>query len=213
MPPRPTTSATAALNNVDQRSVIDAGFLELTRLGELPRDDPDVQASLSVVDSVLECQTASGPGWHRYGIKASGATDGYGDCYEPDPTNCSPTGEPWFTHGRGSGHLWPLLDGERAEQDLQAGDTAGAAAPGDRRCSGWPGAWACARAGLGGPRHVPASPYGSDPTTASIGFINGKAAGSADAADLGPGPVPAAGARPRRPGACSTSRRSRATGT
>jgi glucoamylase len=27
--------------------------------------------------------------------------------------------------------------------------------------------------------NVPASPYGSDPTTASIGFVNGKAAGSA----------------------------------
>ncbi len=93
-----------SIPNVDQRSVVDAGFLELTRLGELPADDPDVQASLRVVDSVIESRTASGPGWHRYGIKASGATDGYGDCYVPDPTNCSPNGEPWFTHGTGSGH-------------------------------------------------------------------------------------------------------------
>jgi glucoamylase len=48
-----------------------------------------------VVDSVLESQTASGPGWHRYGVKAgqlgqpAGGTDGYGDCYVPDPTSCS----------------------------------------------------------------------------------------------------------------------------
>jgi hypothetical protein len=28
------------------------------------------------VDSVIGSQTSSGPGWHRYGIKASGATDG-----------------------------------------------------------------------------------------------------------------------------------------
>jgi glucoamylase len=167
-----------SLNNVDQRSVIDAGFLELTRLGELSPRDSDVQASLRVVDSVLESHTASGPGWHRYGIKASGATDGYGDCYEPDPTNCSPTGEPWFTQAVGSGHLWPLLDGERAEQDLQAGDYSSAAglAVTLQRMT-----W-----GLGyvpeqvwEDPDVPPSPYGSDPTTASIGFINGKAAGSA----------------------------------
>ena len=54
-----------SLSNVDQRSVIDAGFLELTRLGELPATDSDVQTSLGVVDSVLETHTASGPGWHR----------------------------------------------------------------------------------------------------------------------------------------------------
>ncbi len=167
-----------SLTNVDQRSVIDAGFLELTRLGELPASDADVQASLAVVDSVLKSETASGPGWHRYGVKASGSTDGYGDCYEPDPTNCSPTGEPWFTNSVGSGHPWPLLSGERGEQELQSGQLAGAASLAlDMQRMSW---------GLGlDPEQAwedpdyPASPYGSDPTTASIGFVNGKAAGSA----------------------------------
>jgi glucoamylase len=167
-----------SLNNVDQRSIIDAGFLELTRLGELPATDPDVRASLRVVDAVLKSRTASGPGWHRYGIKANGSTDGYGDCYVPDPTNCSPTGEGWFTHAVGSGHLWPLLDGERAEQDLQTGATAAASrlAATFQRMT-----W-----GLGYvPEQVwedpntPASPFGADPTSASIGFVNGEAAGSA----------------------------------
>ncbi|HTU97547.1 MAG TPA: glycoside hydrolase family 15 protein [Solirubrobacteraceae bacterium] len=167
-----------SLNNVDQRSIIDAGFLELTRMGELSATDPDVKASLKVVDSVLESQTASGPGWHRYGIKAKGSTDGYGDCYVPDPTSCSPTGEGWFPNAVGSGHLWPLLDGERAEQDLQAGQTAAASslAATFQRMT-----W-----GLGYvPEQVwedpntPASPFGANPTTASIGFTNGKAAGSA----------------------------------
>ncbi len=167
-----------SIASVDQRQVIDAGFLELTRLGELPATDPDVQASLGVVDSVLERPTASGPGWHRYGIKATGSTDGYGDCYVPDPTNCSPTGAPWFPKAVGSGHLWPLLDGERAEQDLQTGDTADSAglAVTLQRMT-----W-----GLGyvpeqvwEDPNVPASPFGSDPTTASIGFTNGQAAGSA----------------------------------
>ena len=167
-----------SLSHVDQRSIIDAGFLELTRMGELSARDPDVRASLHVVDSVLESQTASGPGWHRYGIKADGATDGYGDCYVPDPTTCSPTGEPWFTHAVGSGHLWPLLTGERAEQDLQSGDRAAASGLAvDFQRMTW---------GLGYvPEQVwedpdtPASPFGADPTTASIGFSNGKAAGSA----------------------------------
>ncbi len=167
-----------SIASVDQRQVIDAGFLELTRLGELPATDPDVQASLGVVDSVLERHTASGPGWHRYGIKATGSTDGYGDCYEPDPTDCSPTGAPWFPKGVGSGHLWPLLDGERAEQELQTGDSADSAslAVTLQRMT-----W-----GLGyvpeqvwEDPDVPASPFGSDPTTASIGFTNGQAAGSA----------------------------------
>ena len=38
------------LSNVDQRDVIDASFLELTRLGELAPDDPAVEESLPVVD-------------------------------------------------------------------------------------------------------------------------------------------------------------------
>jgi glucoamylase len=167
-----------SLSHIDQRSIIDAGFLELTRMGELSARDPDVLASLHVVDSVLESQTASGPGWHRYGITADGATDGYGDCYVPDPTTCSPTGEPWFTHAVGSGHLWPLLTGERAEQDLQSGDRAAASGLAvDFQRMTW---------GLGYvPEQVwedpdtPASPFAADPTTASIGFSNGEAAGSA----------------------------------
>ncbi len=156
---------------------MDAGFLELTRLGELPASDSDVTASLNIVDSILERQTPSGPGWHRYGVQANGSTDGYGDCYQPGPTSCSPSGAPSY-HGVGSGHLWPILDGERAEQELQTGDRAGAeslAATMDHM------SW-----GIGlMPEQVwedpdiPAAPYGSNPATASIGFIDGKAAGSA----------------------------------
>ncbi len=166
-----------SLNNVDQRSVVDAGFLELARLGELPASDSDVASSLKIVDSVLERQTPSGPGWHRYGVQANGSTDGYGDCYEPDPTSCSPSGGPSY-NGVGSGHIWPILDGERAEQQLQTSDRAGAetlAATMDRM------SW-----GIGlmpeqvwEDPNIPAAPYGSNPATASIGFIDGKAAGSA----------------------------------
>lgn len=167
-----------SLNHVDQRSVIDAGFLELTRLGELPAGDSDVRASLRVVDAVLRAHTNSGPGWHRYGIRARGSTDGYGDCYEPDPTKCSPTGAPWYANFVGSGHPWPLLSGERAEQELQRHDVAGAAAlAADMRRMSW-GLGLVPEQAWEDPR-VPASPYGSNPKSASIGFYNGKAAGSA----------------------------------
>ena len=47
---------------LDQREVIDAGFLELVRLGELPVDDPDIARSLQVVDATIKSTTARGPG-------------------------------------------------------------------------------------------------------------------------------------------------------
>ena len=179
----PDTAETYDLGNgslsaVDQRRVIDAGFLELTRLGELPASDPDVLGSLRVVDSVIGSQTSSGPGWHRYGIKASDATDGYGDCYVPDPTDCSPSGAPWFPTAKGSGHLWPILDGERAEQDLQTG-SAGAAGSLLRAMQSMTSGLGMVPEQAWEDPAVAASPYGSDPATASIGFANGKPAGSA----------------------------------
>src|SRR5439155_12299733 len=66
----PNAAIAYNLNNggptLDQRQVIDAGFLELTRLGVFPPTDPDVVRSLPVVDATIRSDTASGPGWHRY---------------------------------------------------------------------------------------------------------------------------------------------------
>ncbi|MEV4257693.1 glycoside hydrolase family 15 protein, partial [Spirillospora sp. NPDC049652] len=162
----------------DQRRVVDAGFLELTRLGILPARDPDVLASLGVVDGVLRRTTPAGPGWYRYGTGTAGSEDGYGDCYEPDPTSCERTGRPWPPSNTGSGHLWPVLAGERAEQALQTGDT--------RTASGLLTAMHGMASGTGlvpeqawEDPDVPASPYGTDPATASIGFRDGGPAGSA----------------------------------
>src|SRR6476469_7278033 len=62
---------------LDQRQVIDAGFLELVRLGELSATDPDVTNSLKVVDATTEKTTPTSTGWLRYN------GDGYGDCYAP----------------------------------------------------------------------------------------------------------------------------------
>ena len=96
----------------------------------------------------------------------------------PDPTSCSPTGKPWFTHAVRLGPPVAAADGERAEQDLQSGDRAAASrlAVTLQRMT-----W-----GLG---YVPEQvwedpniaglPIRRDPATASIGFPNGKAAGSA----------------------------------
>ena len=167
--------------DADQRSVVDAGFLELTRLGALPANDPDVLGSLPVVDATIARTTPSGRSFYRYGTTQEGSEDGYGDCHVPDPTACSVEGKPWPSPpdvNRGSGHLWPVLSGERAEQLLQTGDTAGAAAL----------LWAMDRysSGVGlvpeqaweNPA-VPASPYGTDPDIASIGFAPGHPAGSA----------------------------------
>jgi len=44
---------------LDQREVIDVGFLELPRLGILPADDPDVLRSLAVVDADIRRDTAT----------------------------------------------------------------------------------------------------------------------------------------------------------
>jgi C-terminal binding-module, SLH-like, of glucodextranase/Glycosyl hydrolases family 15/Glucodextranase, domain B len=149
---------------LDQREVIDAGFLELVRLGELPATDPDVLASLPVVDAKIKSDTVNGPGWHRYN------GDGYGDR--------ASDGRPWAPSGQGTGHLWPALSAERGEQSLATGDPATAAT-----------LLAAMGAFASGVGLIPeqdwelpdlaASPYGTDPTLASIGFKNGGAAGSA----------------------------------
>ena len=170
--------------------------------------------SLPVVDSVIRSETISGPGWHRYGVRPalfgqpSGSTDGYGDCYVPDPTKCSPTGAPWFGPAAGSGHPWPILDGERAEQDLQNGAlprAAGLALTMQRM------AWGTGTLPeqVSEDPHVPASGYGANPRTASIGFFNGEAAGSADPLIWAQSQSSGSSAT-CKPGGSSTSRRLRA---
>jgi glucoamylase len=149
---------------LDQRAVVDAGFLELSRLGALPAGDPDILASLPVVDATIRSSTSSGPGWHRYN------GDGYGDR--------ASDGRPWAPTGQGTGHLWPVLSGERGEHSIQRGDldTAASLLDGmDRFASG---------AGLIPEQDwelpdLAASAFGTPTETASIGFRNGKPAGSA----------------------------------
>jgi len=164
---------------VDQRAVIDGGFQELVRLGELPASDPDVQASLGVLDRQISVSTPSGTGYYRYGTSAAaGSADGYGDCYQPSQTSCTTQGQPWPATDTGTGHLWPVLSGERAESDIATGNLTGAAALLTAMARFSSGAGLVPEQAWEDP-DLAASPDGSDPATASIGFTDGKAAGSA----------------------------------
>jgi glucoamylase len=149
---------------LDQRAIIDAGFLEYARLGLLPAGDADIVRSLAVVDATIRRSTSSGDGFYRYN------GDGYGDR--------STDGRPWAPSNQGNGHLWPVLAGERGQYEIDRGGSAIARLDAMRNMSSGVGliteqAWELA--------DLAASPFGTDPTLASIGFRNGKPAGSASA--------------------------------
>ena len=184
----PNAATTYNLGNggpdADQRAVVDAGCLELARLGVLPSNDPDIANSLAVVDQVVRRTTTSGVGFYRYGTAAAGTEDGYGDCNTGDPTSCTVQGKPWAgvcgvqAQNQGSGHLWPVLAGERAEHAVATGSRAAAV-------SLWQ-SMAATASGIGlipeqawEDDAVAPSAFGTAPECASIGFQNGKAAGSA----------------------------------
>jgi glucoamylase len=179
----PNAAITYSLGNggptLDQRSVLDGGFQDLVRLGELPVTDPDVQASLAIYDKNIAVSTPSGTGYYRYGNSAAdGSADGYGDCYQPSQDSCTTQGAPWPPTDSGTGHLWPVLSGERAESDLADGNASGAKSLLQAMINFSSGVGLVPEQAWEDP-DLPASPYGSDPATASIGFTDGKAAGSA----------------------------------
>lgn len=90
----------------DEREIVDAGFLELVRLGIKSANDPLVRDSLQIVDELINEETPGGPGWFRYNH------DAYGE---------GPDGRPY--DGRtGKGRLWTLLNGERGEYELARGE-------------------------------------------------------------------------------------------
>jgi glucoamylase len=156
----------------DQRAVVDQGFLELARLGELPASDPVLRNSLAVTGAALGRPTPSGTGILRYN------GDGYGDCEVSVFHDCQADGQPWATSSQGTGHPWPVLSGENAEYQLLAGDAAAGAAG--------LGFMLQSASGVGlVPEQVwdypdlPPSADGADPATASIGFTDGRPDGSA----------------------------------
>lgn len=90
----------------EERAILDAGFLELVRLGVKAPNDPHVVESLAETDHSLATDTPSGRMWHRY------THDGYGERAD---------GSPWTLATGGIGRLWPLLSGERGEYELASG--------------------------------------------------------------------------------------------
>jgi glucoamylase len=92
----------------DQRDVVDAGFLELVRLGIRPADDPTIQNSVKVIDSTIRVETPNGPSFYRYNH------DGYGETF---------FGGPWL--GEGIGRVWPIFSGERGEYEIALGRNPG----------------------------------------------------------------------------------------
>ena len=156
----------------DQRSVVDQGFLELVRLGELPASDPLVTNSLQVTGATIAASTPAGTGILRYN------GDGYGDCEVSVFQDCQANGQPWATTDQGTGHPWPVLSGENAEYQILADDPSAADADLSFMLNSASGVGLVPEQVWNYP-DVPASPYGADPATASIGFTDGQADGSA----------------------------------
>lgn len=106
---KPDSGDKIELNNgagtFDERDIVDAGFLELVRLGIKPANDPLIAKSVKVIDQVIKVDTPNGPGFYRYNH------DGYGEMDD---------GRRWNWDGKytGKGRLWALLSGERGQYEL-----------------------------------------------------------------------------------------------
>ncbi|MFD1686324.1 glycoside hydrolase family 15 protein [Halobellus litoreus] len=102
---------------LDEREIIDAGFLELTRLGIKPAHDEVVRNSVAEVDRTLRVDTPHGPAFYRYN------GDGYGE------RAVDKEGAPWSIESKGKGRLWPIFTGERGEYELLHGPDEAALEP------------------------------------------------------------------------------------
>ncbi|MBO0910634.1 MAG: glucan 1,4-alpha-glucosidase [Acidobacteria bacterium] len=89
--------------------VISPDALALVRFGLRAPDDPRILNTIKVVDAILKVKLPQGPGWYRYN------DDGYGEHADGAPFD-----------GTGIGRTWPLLSGERAHYELDAGNRASA---------------------------------------------------------------------------------------
>ncbi len=94
----------------DERDIVDAGYLELVRLGIKPANDPLIVRTLTVIDRLIKVETPNGSGWYRYNH------DAYGE--RADGGN--------YDGRTGGGRLWALLTGERGQYDLALGNTTAA---------------------------------------------------------------------------------------
>ncbi|HEX8397988.1 MAG TPA: glycoside hydrolase family 15 protein [Pyrinomonadaceae bacterium] len=106
---KPDAGGKIELNNgagfFDEREIVDAGFLELVRLGIKPAGDPLIAKSVKVIDQIIKVNTPNGEGFYRYNH------DGYGEMDD---------GRRWNWDGKytGKGGLWALLSGERGQYEI-----------------------------------------------------------------------------------------------
>jgi len=85
--------------------IISPDALALVRFGLRTADDPKILNTIKVVDALLRVKLPQGPCWYRYN------DDGYGEHADGSPFD-----------GNGIGRPWPLLCGERAHYELDAGN-------------------------------------------------------------------------------------------
>ncbi|MGH7523879.1 MAG: glycoside hydrolase family 15 protein, partial [Gemmatimonadales bacterium] len=84
--------------------LISCDALALVRFGLRTAEDRRIVNTIRLIDRLLKVETPAGPSWHRYN------GDGYGEHADGSPFD-----------GTGIGRAWPLLTGERAHYELQAG--------------------------------------------------------------------------------------------
>ncbi|HKW16824.1 MAG TPA: glucan 1,4-alpha-glucosidase [Terriglobales bacterium] len=89
--------------------IISPDALALVRFGLRAPEDQKILNTIKVVDALLKVKLPQGPCWYRYN------DDGYGEHLDGSPFD-----------GTGIGRAWPLLSGERAHYELEAGNKAGA---------------------------------------------------------------------------------------
>ncbi|HTV23912.1 MAG TPA: glycoside hydrolase family 15 protein [Polyangiaceae bacterium] len=114
----PDVPLTFTINNGggehDQRAIVDAGFLQLVRLGVKAADDPAIVDSLPELDAIIKQSIpGKGDGWFRYNF------DGYGE------TNA---GAAW-DGVNGRGRLWPIFSAERGMYEIARQGRGAAGAP------------------------------------------------------------------------------------
>ena len=91
--------------------VVSPDALALVRFGLRAPDDPKILNTIKVIDALLKVKLPQGQCWYRYN------DDGYGEHADGSPFD-----------GTGIGRPWPLLAGERAHYELDAGNLTGAQA-------------------------------------------------------------------------------------
>jgi glucoamylase len=89
--------------------IISPDALALVRFGLRTADDPKILNTIKVVDALLRVKLPQGSCWYRYN------DDGYGEHADGAPFD-----------GAGVGRPWPLLSGERAHYELDAGNKSAA---------------------------------------------------------------------------------------